>query len=235
MLSLEISQLNCKFDDQKVIFEQADSKGDDFGDGSYVYPELDGYSNGMCDIMTFRIAENSMKVYFKLNFQKGTNPNERTVTSIILLSCSDSISIQSVEFNSNIKVSEKIDYFIMITGSFVCVRDFLGEKVLMCDLRWSNCNLVDADSVYFSLPKEILNKNINKINVFIGFQKGKDVDSRYGSSIFRDIEVKENLVQKRQGIIPNVYDILEPEGRVQSKILDISNDEVVVLPLLNVK
>jgi hypothetical protein len=235
LLASNIPGLDCGFNEAKVVFSQNDAVGDDYGDGTNEYPKEGGYYKGMCDLVNLRIEEYQNNVFFELTFKDSIDVNDRKITSMILLSCSDSTSVREVGRNSNLKVSGKVDYYIMITGTFVAVYDYLYEMIFMDDLRWSNCFPLNSNVVPIGIPKVIINEEIKKINVLIGLQRGNDADSRYGPTYFRDNDTKRDSTLKVSKLYPNVYDILEPKGKTQSEILKQYDNERPVLPMVSIK
>ncbi|KPL02334.1 MAG: hypothetical protein AMJ90_06050 [candidate division Zixibacteria bacterium SM23_73_2] len=234
----------------KEIFSYADQEGDDFGDGTYAYPDSILFQPGVCDILDFRVSEYLDRYSFKVKMKE--------------LLGDDSLS----EFGF---YGPALTIFIAEKGKYrpPFYYDLLKEKGLSLDEDYSyavlNCSgngvklwkggevcaslgrsvfegsLADFDqnSIQFSVPKSLLTdfeKDL-RFGLICGCQKEvskkQDVGVKYTVvKNLEDFKLKREATDKKPSLI---YDMLVPEGKDQKEILkdcDAGKGKYVILPLI---
>ena len=230
-----------------------DPRGDDRGDGNYVYPESKRAIPGVFDLIGFRINGDDDLVYFQLQFA-GLNPAEISsdrgfngTFAAIVVDCDDEVGSGNTRLffdNGNIEFSpvDAYEFVIEVSNAGVLVYDqdwvwhFLFLKAL------SKQSHIRGNEVAFAIPRRIIGtpNPTWKVQVLTGGQTGGYKNTAYGVGKFT--KVGEESTQEQGGggtntaFSPDVYDILTPRGLDQARILrsyDVKRKKRAVIPMIS--
>lgn len=238
-------------EDYKVIFNHLDGIGDDYGPGSYQYPQNHIFQNkkGLFDLKALTIFENEKNYKFRFSFVKLTDPwGSEYGFSLplveIYLDNQAGGSNELFEKGANISFKEDFswNYFIKFSGFWL--KTFTPEskkenllninKLKVTELETPN-NLKlykEANQLYLIIPKsEIKLKKNSKLLLLIG-----SFDP-FGYGHFRSLSQNKSYWQLYAGNdisklhSPRVLDILTPAAVSQKEIL---KNKLAELPYLTV-
>jgi len=236
----------------RVIFNQLDGVGDDYGPGDYQYPQNHIFQNkgNLFDLKSMTIFESENEYKIRFSFSNLTDPwNAEYEFSLPLLELyidnheggSNKLFYDgaNVSFNDNFYWNK----FIKISGWWV--RSFNPDSKKENILNVNEISLNDPDSngnlslsrvdnnIFLKVPKtEVDSLQNSKIIIMVG-----SFDP-FGYDHFRSLsKTKRYWKIYSENDIPNsssprVLDILVPGGRSQKEIL---SGELPQLPYLNVK
>jgi len=235
-----------------VIFNHRDAEKDDFGPGTYQYPQNEIFQNkgNLFDIRVFSILESDNDYLFKFNFSNLTDPwNGKYGFSLPLIELyidnGQGGSRTPFYKGSNISFEEDFDWnkFLKISGWWVRLfnPDSKEEAVF-------NLNEISEKDPYQSDTAELTVEN-NTISLKISKSELGSLENSkfvlligsfdpFGYDHFRSfteeksywqLSVKTELDINK---IPRVMDILVPEGRSQRAIL---TEEFAEIPFFSVK
>lgn len=238
-------------EDYRVVFNHLDGVGDDYGPGSYHYPQNRIFQNKghLFDIKSLTIFESKNEYKFRFSFSKLTDPwGAEFLFSLPLIELyiDNNSGGSNKLFQEGANVSFKSDFywdkFFKISGWWVRVYNPDSQKENLLDIN--ELPLADTYSVeslkltkegndiYLRIPKSEINSlQDSKIVLLIGsFDPfGYDYfrslsESRRSWQIYSESEVELEKAAR-------VLDILVPGGEKQKEILD---DEIPELPYLSV-
>lgn len=252
ILDLTIPEIELRINKKaKKIFSYDDPEGDDYGDGDYIYPDSKLFQSGVCDILNFKVFEDSDRFYFQVKL-KNILAND-TLSDFGFYGPIISIFIAKkgkykppyyydlLEKNG-LSLSKDYSYW-MINCSGGGVEFWEDGEVLACLKRdVYEQSLVDfqENTIQFSVPKSLLGNFQKdwKFGLACGCHKGSLKDY-FGVGTYSKIKKLKNFEIGEKAtdpeLSPNVYDILVPKGEDQKEILSGYGEKkgkYVVLPLI---
>jgi carbohydrate-binding DOMON domain-containing protein len=252
ILFLLFISVNAAEADYDVIFNHRDAEKDDFGPGTYQYPQNDIFQNkgNLFDIKVFTILESEDSYLFKFNFSNLTDPwNAKYGFSLPLIELyiDNEQGGSNIPFykGANISFEEEFNWnkFLKISGWWVRLfNPDSKEKAVF------NLNEISAEDPYQAKTAEV-SKEDNTIDIKISKSELGSLDNSefvlligsfdpFGYDHFRSFTEEKRSWQIYAETeldinkIPRVMDILVPEGRSQRKIL---TEEFAEIPSFAVK
>lgn len=238
--------------DYDVIFNHRDAEKDDFGPGTYQYPQNEIFQNkgNLFDIRVFTILESDNDYLFKFKFSNLTDPwNAKHGFSLPLIEVyidnDQKGSSKPFYKGANISFEEEFNWnkFLKISGWWVRIfTPDSKEKAVF------NLNEISAEDPYQANTAEVSIED-NTIDIKISKSELGSLDNSkfvlligsfdpFGYDHFRSFTEEKRSWQIYAETeldinkIPRVMDILVPEGRSQRKIL---TEEFAKIPSFAVK
>ena len=235
------------------VFHMPDPRGDDRGDGDYVYPENRRAIPGVFDLIGFKISTDDDLVYFQLQFADlnpaGISSDHEfngTFAAIVIDSDDKPGSGNTRLFldNGNLEFSEEDGYELVIevsnAGVLVYDQDWVWRLLFL--KAFSNQSHIRGNEVAFAIPRRIIGSptRIWKVQVLTGGQTGGYKSTAHGVGRFTKVGEKSTGKQGGGGtntaFSPDVYDILTPKGLDQARILgsyDPKRKRRAVVPMIS--
>ncbi|RPH34145.1 MAG: hypothetical protein EHM93_01965 [Bacteroidales bacterium] len=223
-------QIDYKLNNEaSIIFDMSDPLNDDVGNGSYKYPQNDGFKSGVCDITRFRMYEDSQKLYFQVDFRETMEPvfcaeSEEWITPAIYIGLNRGIrNIDQTDKNfagASIQPDKGID-MIITAGFGVAIennnrkRDYISEKTVKSLFDYSKNQLV------FSIDKNFIGSPNSEWYFFVGcgLQSDYGVEATNGYPL--SIESKESCTNgwddSGDPYNPDFFDLLLP-SEIQKEV-----------------
>ncbi len=237
--------INCR----KVCYIQ-DAKGDDQGDGDYVYPRNHRAVPGIFDLTGLKLSLDDEMVYFQLYFSdlshaEISSDQEFGGTFAAIAIDKDRRRGNTRLFfdNGKVEFAEKEGYEFAIevsnAGILVYDHDWIWQAMYLKANSFQSH--VKENEIYFAVPREIIGTPDSgwKIQVLTGGQAGGHQDVTYGVGRFMKVGTAPSADQGGGGtetiFSPDIYDILTPEGEDQAEILgnyDAAKGKMAVIPLV---
>ena len=211
----EIKKVNKK---AKVIFDVKDKLKDE----KYLYPTNPNFRDGILDLGSFKLSEDSQNYYFKIKMRNLHNPGwhneygfQLTLLTIAIKNNSDEKLSKEISVNSKFILDEKRKFnrLIVVGGGFE-IKDF-GGNILAAyfpaesDIKNPLGN-IERDEISFAIPKSYLGE-INKNSVITILAGAQDDHGGSGIGVFREVNVNAsewNGGGKKKLNEDNVYDLL---------------------------
>ena len=240
LLCLLIFPINLKAaENPKVIFNQLDASGDDYGPGDYKYPQDDIFQNkgNLFDLKSLTIFDLNEKYKFRFSFSRLTDPwGAKFKFSLPLVEVyidnqdGGSGSLFHEGANVSFKKSFKWDKFLKISGWWVRVFTPESKKENMLNINDFSFNK------NFSMEDIKLKKVKNDILLSISKNKLKSLENAkiivlvgsfdpFGFDHFRSLTREKHYWQIYTSAngdlkkLPRVMDILTPGAKSQKNIL----------------
>ncbi|MFW6280903.1 MAG: glucodextranase DOMON-like domain-containing protein [Halanaerobium sp.] len=225
--------------DYDVIFNHRDAEKDDFGPGTYQYPQNEIFQNkgNLFDIRVFTILESDNDYLFKFDFTRLTDPwNSKYEFSLPLIELyidnDQGGSNNPFYRGANISFEEGFSWnkFLKISGWWVRIFNPNSKERAVFNL-----NEISSEDPYQSETADVSIED-NTINLKISKSELGSLDSSkfvlligsfdpFGYDHFRSFSEEKSSWQIYTETeldinkIPRVMDILVPEGRSQREIL----------------
>jgi carbohydrate-binding DOMON domain-containing protein len=238
--------------DYEVIFNHRDAENDDFGPGTYQYPQKEIFQNkgNLFDIRVFTILESDNDYLFKFNFTKLTDPwNSEYGFSLPLIELyldnDQGGSNNPFYKGANISFEEGFNWnkFLKISGWWVRIFNPNSKERAVFNL-----NEISSEDPYQAETADVFTED-NTINLKISKTELGSLDNSkfvlligsfdpFGYDHFRSFSKEKSSWQIYTETelditkIPRVMDILVPEGRSQREIL---TEEFAEIPSFAVK
>ncbi|SFL60272.1 C-terminal binding-module, SLH-like, of glucodextranase [Halanaerobium salsuginis] len=238
--------------ENKVIFNQLDGVGDDYGPGKYQYPRNHIFQNKghLFDIKSLTILESADNFLFQINFSKLTDPWQGEFAfslPLIEIYLDNQPGGTNKLFHTGANVTLPADFnwnkFLKISGWWVRIFSPDSQKENLMDI--SKLSFIDP----YSAEDVNLIRNGNQLNLTIPKTELKSLDNSklillvgsfdpFGYDHFRSLAPVQRSWQIYTGgelkveKAPRVMDILLPESLNQKAIL---NKEMPVVPYLKIK
>lgn len=238
--------------DYDVIFNHRDAEKDDFGPGTYEYPQNEIFQNkgNLFDIRVFTILESDRYYLFRFNFSNLTDPwnaEHEFSLPLIELYIDNDQGGKSSPFYQGANVTFEEDFkwnkFIKLSGWWV--RLFTPNSK---EKDVFNLNEISAEDPYQAETAEVTAEN-NTIDLKIAKSELGLLDNSklvlligsfdpFGYDHFRSFTDEKSSWQIYAETeldinkIPRVMDILVPEGRSQREIL---TEEFAEIPSLSIQ
>jgi len=249
LLFIGVNAAEANYD---VIFNHRDAEKDDFGPGTYQYPQNEIFQNkgNLFDIRVFTILESENNYLFKFNFSNLTDPwNAKYGFSLPLIELyidnGEGGSSKPFYKGANISFEEEFNWnkFLKISGWWVRLFNPDSKERAVFDLNEISAEdpyqansaevSIEENTIDIKISKsELGSLNNSKIILLIGsFDPfGYDhfrsfTEEKRSWQIYAETELDINKT-------PRVMDILVPEGRSQRKIL---TEEFAEIPSFAVK
>jgi glycogen debranching enzyme len=94
----------------RVLVDASDPTGDDIGTGHYTYPTNPNFLPGILDITHFRVAYDSLNVYFTINFRALANPGWHPEYGYQLTYTAIAIDEDGVRGSGNVIIGQNSNY-----------------------------------------------------------------------------------------------------------------------------
>jgi hypothetical protein len=236
------------------IFRMLDARGDDQGDGDYVYPENDRAIPGIFDLIGFRISSDDELVYFQLQFAHlnlaviSSDTGFNGTFAAIVIDSDDKAGSGNTRLffdNGNFEFSQKdgYEFAIEVSNAGVLVYDQDWVWHLLFLKASSQQSHIRGNEIAFAVPRKIIGTPGPewKVQVLTGGQTGGHRNTAYG--LGKLTKVGERSTQEQGGggtnttFSSDVYDILTPAGTNQTEILgryDVTKKKRVVIPMVSV-
>jgi hypothetical protein len=235
------------------VFRILDPRGDDRGDGNYVYPESRRAIPGIFDLIGFRIKSDTDLVHFQLQFANlsstGTSSNKgfNGTFAAIVIDCDGEAGSGNTRLffdNGSIEFSQVDAYELVIevsnAGVLVYDQDWIWHALFL--KATSKQDHIRGNEVAFAIPRRIIGTPSPtwKVQVLTGGQAGGYEST--ANAVGRFMKVSEESAQEQGGggtntaFSPDVYDILTPRGLDQARILrgyDLKRKKRAVIPLIS--
>ncbi len=239
--------INCK-----TAYDFRDQKGDDEGDGDYVYPLNPKASPGIFDLTEVRVSQDQELVYFQLYFSDLSHAQISSEEGFNGTFAVVVIDTDGVEHSGNTRLFfDNGDFQLPDSNAYEFAIEVSNAGVLVYDQNWiwqalflkarSFDNHVRGNEMFFAVPQQIVgvpNENW-KIQVLAGGQYGGWRTPGYGVGRFMKVGQFPSADRGGGGTDtdynPDVYDILIPKGIDQDKILgsyDVSQGKKARIPLI---
>lgn len=209
----------------KTLYDASDPKGDDKGSGGYTYPLTTNLKAGSLDIRQFTVSADKHNVFFKLQFQRLSNPGWHPEYGFQLTYAAIAIDKdgklesgeRNVRMNSKYMFPKSFGYeSIIYVGGGVRISDAAGKVVaeyLPVENDAKNpLGDVHANTVSFSVPIGLIGSPTPswRFAVLVGAQ-----DDHGGSGVgeFRDVDGVASEWKgggKKNANTSNVYDTILP-------------------------
>jgi carbohydrate-binding DOMON domain-containing protein len=230
-----------------------DPRGDDRGDGNYIYPESERAVPGAFDLIGFKINSDDDLVYFQLQFANSNPAQIRSdqgfngTFAAIVVDCDDKAGSGNTRLffdNGNIEFSQVDAYEFVIevsnAGVLVYDQDWVWHVLFLKAL--SKQDHIRGNEITFAIPRQIIGTPSPtwKLQVLTGGQTGAYKSTAQG--VGRFMKVGGESTQKQGGggtntaFSPDVYDILTPRGLDQARILrsyDVKRKKRAVIPMIS--
>ena len=238
-----------KAEEHRVIFNHLDGIGDDYGPGSYDYPENFIFQNKghLFDIKALTIFESAGEYLFRFSFSKLTDPWEAEFSfslPLIEVYIDNQAGGSNQLFHEGANVSLKEDFnwnkFIKISGWWVRIYEPESQKKNLLNIN--ELSLVEPYSaedlqldkkendIFLKIPKKEINLlNNSKIVVLVGSFDPFGYDYYRSLSNERrswQIYSESNLDSAEA---PRVLDILVPAGENQKGVLNSKQPQIPYL------
>ena len=235
------------------VFHILDPRGDDRGDGNYVYPENSRAIPGVFDLIGFRINSDDDLVHFQLQFARLNPAQIRSdqgfngTFAAIVVDCDDEAGSGNTRLffdNGNIEFSQAdaYEFVIEVSNAGVLVYDQDWVWHLLFLKAFSKKSHIRGNEVAFAVPRRIIGSpGPNwKVQVLIGGQTGGCKNTAYGVGKFTKVGEESTQGQggggTNTGFSPDVYDILTPRGLDQARILkgyDVKRKKRAQIPMIS--
>jgi carbohydrate-binding DOMON domain-containing protein len=182
------------------IFHVLDPRGDDKGDGNYVYPESQRAIPGIFDLIDFRINSDDDLIYFQLQFA-NLNPAEifsdegfNGTFAAIVIDCGGKAEGENTRLffdNGNIEFSQVDAYEFVIevsnAGILVYDQDWIWHLLFL--KASSKQDHVRGNEITFAIPSRIIGTPgpTWKVQVLTGGQTGGYKNTAYGVGKFAKV------------------------------------------------
>jgi hypothetical protein len=239
--------INCR-----TMCDFRDEKGDDKGDGDYVYPLNPKASPGIFDLTEARVSQDQESVYFQLYFSDLSHAQISSEEGFNGTFAAVVIDTDGVEHSGNTRLFfDDGNFELPDSDAYEFAVEVSNAGVLVYDQNWvwqalflkarSLDNHVRENEIFFAVPQQIIGipNEHWRIQVLAGGQYGGWRTPGYG--VGRLMKVGQLASTDRGGggtdteYNPDVYDILTPEGIDQTKILgsyDLAGEKKAVVPLI---
>jgi hypothetical protein len=239
--------INCR-----IVYRFQDPKGDDKGDGNYVYPSNQKASPGIFDLTEVRVSQDQESVYFQLYFSDLSHAQISSEEGFNGTFAAVVIDTDGVENSGNTRLffdngnfqlpdSDAYEFAIEVSNAGVLVYDqnWVWQALYLKALSLDDHML--GNEIFFALPHQIIGMPNEgwKIQVLAGGQYGGWRTPGYGVGRFMKVGRFPSADRGGGGTdtdwSPDVYDILTPDGVDQSKILgsyDVSEKKKARVPLV---
>ena len=212
--------------EEKVLFKMTDPVGDDYGPGTYLYPQHKQFKNnpGLFDLQDFKVIANQDDYIFHFRFGEITNPwhapfgFSHQLIQVYLDSGRGGVRETFKEgANINFEKQHPWNQLIKITGWNVEIFSLTAERQEYKILEEAKVKL-DDKLVQVFLPKEVL-PNLSEAHyyVLIASLDGFNYDN------YRKVTAQGGEWEFGGGtdsnLNPNVIDTLVPEGLDQKQVL----------------
>jgi carbohydrate-binding DOMON domain-containing protein len=225
---------------EKVIFEMKDAVEDDYGPGSYIYPQDSQFrnNNGLFDLTYFKVVEGTDNYIFQFRFREITNPWQAKYGFShqliqIYIDNSDGGSRETFKQGANLKFEEQHpwNHLIKITGWNVEYFTVTNQAKEYNILRAAEVKLEQDDLIKVIIPRDQLGDlSETYYYVLIGSLDGFSYDN------YRKVTAEGGDWNFSGGtdteLNPNVIDTLVPEGLSQKQVLgsfDLEEGELATL------
>jgi len=235
------------------VFHMLDPRGDDRGDGDYVYPESRRAIPGIFDLIGFRINSDDDLVYFQLQFASlnhaefSSDQEFNGTFAAIVMDCDDQAGSGNTRLffdNGNVEFSETDAYEFVIevssAGVLVYDQDWVWHLLFLKAL--SERSHIRGNEITFAIPRRILGTPSPtwKVQVLTGGQTGGHKNTASGVGKFTKVGDESTQGQGGGGtntaFSPDVYDILTAGGLDQARILrgyDVKRNKRAVVPMIS--
>ena len=235
------------------VFHMLDPRGDDRGDGDYVYPNSGRAVPGVFDLIGFRINSEDDLVYFQLQFA-NLNPAELSsdqgfngTFAAIVIDCDDHAGSGNTRLffdNGNVEFSpaDAYEFVIEVSNAGVLVYDQDWVWHLLFLKALSERSHIRGNEIAFAVPHSILGTPgpTWKVQVLTGGQTGGRTNTAHGVGKFSKVGAESTPEQggggTNTGFSPDIYDILTPRGLDQARIIgsyDLKRKRRAVVPMIS--
>ncbi len=248
--NIEVSKIKIGLSaDAKEILMKEDPLGDDYGDGHYTYPDSDFYTPGIADLISFRVLQDSERIYFGLQFAKYLDRNQENKVGLNGIFASIFIHIGEGQYrnvieNGNAVLNDTYQYVIEIGDGILFIEGGEIDHGFWKTVLFQDVNLdgKGKSEFIFSIPKDFINQPAEqcKYAVAVGLQHREEGSFMY-NGVGGCLKVGIEATAEQGGgatdpdFSPNIYDILTPDHMDQKTILssyDSENGQLAIIPMI---
>jgi hypothetical protein len=158
----------------ELVFSMGDPSDDDLGDGDYVSP-LHRTTPGVFDLRRFEVRKDDANAYFRLGFRELARPitvggGERFLPGVVIAIDRASQRVGDLRIESHgVRLEEGSDYDLQLNvGVQVSITDGFGRVRFATRDIWDEMADLDANTLSFSLPLELVGDPASEWRFFVG-------------------------------------------------------------------
>lgn len=222
---------------EEIIFEMDDPEGDDYGPGTYEYPEFEGFVLGVFDLLHFEVSKDAEHAVFKFTYKNlGGNPwkGPSGFSFQFILVCIDTdrvLGSGNIETLMNVGVhpANAWEYMLAVGGAFTVFTNtiYLVDMSLYPPQGKTGGGVmdisVDGNTIIAKVPIDIIGEpNENWAYTVLAWSE----DMGHSRYVLPTEQVKRvydaggaDPDAFEAGVSPQVFDILVPPGVTQEDVL----------------
>jgi hypothetical protein len=160
------------------VFSMMDPKGDDKGDGDYVYPAYGNYPKGSFDLRKFEVLKDQHRAYFRIEFDtlkrpvilgSETRSEKLVVGGIIAIQKGKGGKRHLQKFCHGVRFAGDDGYDLKVNvGTNVSLTNNFGEIVFSSPEITSAISKYESNTLEFSVPLELIGEPVEEWRYFVG-------------------------------------------------------------------